>query len=106
MTTTAETAMTPLRERPAWAQLASHHATIADRHLRDLFAEDPDRGTRPTAEGAGLYLDYSKNRVTDETLRLLVALAERHGRRVGRRRHRIGLLVRRRARPSARRCGP
>ena len=62
----------PLRERPAWAALERHHAEIATRHLRELFAEDPERGTRLTAEGAGLYLDYSKNRVTDETLRLLL----------------------------------
>jgi glucose-6-phosphate isomerase len=66
----------PLRERAAWAELERHHAEIGGRHLRDLFGEDPDRGTRLTADGAGLHLDYSKNRATDETLRLLVALAE------------------------------
>ena len=66
----------PLRERPAWAALSAHHAAIGDRHLRDLFAEDPDRGTRLAAEGAGLYLDYSKNRITDETIALLIQLAE------------------------------
>jgi glucose-6-phosphate isomerase len=69
----------PLLERPAWAALESHHAEIAKRHLRDLFAEDPDRGTRLVAEGAGLYLDYSKNRVSDETIALLLRLADESG---------------------------
>ena len=68
--------MPPLRERPAWAALDAHYATIRDTHLRELFASDPGRGERMTAAGAGLYLDYSKNRVTDETLALLLALAE------------------------------
>ena len=66
----------PLRQRPAWAALERHHAEIGERHLRDLFAEDPDRGERLRAEAVGLYLDYSKNRVTDETMRLLLQLAE------------------------------
>jgi glucose-6-phosphate isomerase len=66
----------PLRERPSWKALEQHYAEIGGRHLRDLFAEDPDRGERLRAEAAGLYLDYSKNRVSDETLRLLVALAQ------------------------------
>ncbi len=70
---------TPLRARPAWAALASHHEAIRDTHLRELFARDPTRGERMAAEGAGLYLDYSKNRVTDETLGLLSALAEQSG---------------------------
>ncbi len=65
----------PLRQRPAWAALERHHAEIADRHLRDFFADDPGRGERLCVEAVGLYLDYSKNRVTDETLRLLVQLA-------------------------------
>jgi glucose-6-phosphate isomerase len=65
----------PLRGTPAWRALEQHHAAIRDRHLRDLFAEDADRGERLTAEGAGLFLDYSKHRVTDETLRLLLDLA-------------------------------
>ncbi|MCZ7590239.1 MAG: glucose-6-phosphate isomerase [Gaiella sp.] len=69
----------PLRERPAWAALERHHAEIRDAHLRDLFAADPGRGERLAAEGAGLYLDYSKNRVTDETLRLLLGLAGESG---------------------------
>jgi glucose-6-phosphate isomerase len=68
--------MSALRERGAWAALDRHFDEIGERHLRDLFAEDPDRAERLTAEGAGLFLDYSKNRVTDETLRLLVDLAE------------------------------
>jgi glucose-6-phosphate isomerase len=65
----------PLRERPSWKALENHHADVAGRHLRDLFAEDPDRGERLCAEAAGLYLDYSKNRITDETLQLLFQLA-------------------------------
>ena len=72
-------AATPLRERKAWQALQRHYDQIAGRHLRDLFAEDPGRGERLTAEAAGLYLDYSKNRVTDETMRLLVELAEESG---------------------------
>jgi glucose-6-phosphate isomerase len=69
----------PLRERPAWAQLARHHDEIGDVHLRDLFAQDPKRGERLTVEGAGLYLDYSKHRITDGTLKLLFELAEQSG---------------------------
>ena len=69
----------PLRERAAWKALEKHHAEIESRHLRDLFAEDPSRGERLTAEGVGLYLDYSKNRVTDETMSLLIQLAEESG---------------------------
>jgi glucose-6-phosphate isomerase len=72
--------VTPLRERKAWQALQRHHAAeIAGRHLRDLFAEDPGRGTRMTAEAAGIYLDYSKNLVTSETIRLLVELAAESG---------------------------
>jgi glucose-6-phosphate isomerase len=71
--------LAPLRERAAWRALERHHAEIAGRHLRDLFATDPDRGERLTAEAAGIHLDYSKNRVTDETIRLLLALAEESG---------------------------
>jgi glucose-6-phosphate isomerase len=66
---------TSLRDREAWKALERHHAEIAGRHLREMFAEDPGRGERLTAEAAGLYLDYSKNRVTDETIRLLIDLA-------------------------------
>jgi glucose-6-phosphate isomerase len=68
-------ATAPLRERPAYAALAEHYAKVEGQHLRDLFAEDPTRGERLTAEAVGLYLDYSKNRVTDETLSLLFELA-------------------------------
>jgi glucose-6-phosphate isomerase len=70
---------TPLRQRAAWKALEQHHAEIGGRHLRDLFAEDPGRGERLTAEAAGLYLDYSKNRVTDETMALLIQLAQECG---------------------------
>ena len=70
---------TPLRERKAWQALQRHYDEMAGRHLRDLFAEDPGRGERLTADAVGLYLDYSKNRVTDETMRLLVELAEESG---------------------------
>ena len=69
----------PLRDRPAWAALAAHHEAIKGTHLRELFDADPARGERMAAEGAGLYLDYSKNRITDETLGLLVELAEQSG---------------------------
>ncbi len=71
--------MTPLRERPAWAALERHYGEVRDLRLRDLFADDPARGERLVAEGAGLYLDYSKNRATDETFRLLLRLAEECG---------------------------
>jgi glucose-6-phosphate isomerase len=67
--------MTPLRERPAYAALIEHHSKLEGRHLRDLFAEDPSRGEHFCAEAAGLYLDYSKNRITHETLSLLLDLA-------------------------------
>ena len=70
---------TPLRQRPAWKALEQHHRDIGGRHLRDLFAEDPGRGERLAAEAEGLYLDYSKNRVTDETLALLIQLARESG---------------------------
>src|SRR6187402_2472638 len=65
----------PLDRLPAWQAVMAHHETLRDRHLRDLFAEDPERATRFTAEGAGLVLDYSKQRVTPETIGLLLALA-------------------------------
>jgi glucose-6-phosphate isomerase len=68
--------VTPLRERAAWKALQRHHAEIAGRSLRDLFAEDPGRGERFAAEAAGIYLDYSKNRIDDETIRLLLQLAD------------------------------
>jgi glucose-6-phosphate isomerase len=73
------TSIPPLRERRAWSALQKHYEEIRGRHLRELFAEDAERGERLVAEGAGLFLDYSKNRITDETLKLLVALAEESG---------------------------
>jgi glucose-6-phosphate isomerase len=71
--------MSKLTERPTWKSLRDHHAKVRDVHLRQLFADDPRRGERLTVEGVGLYLDYSKHRVTDDTLRLLVHLAEEAG---------------------------
>ena len=70
---------TPLRERKAWQALERHYAEISGTHLRELFAADPTRGERLTAEAVGIYLDYSKNRITDETLGLLIELAEESG---------------------------
>jgi glucose-6-phosphate isomerase len=72
-------ALVPLRERAAWVALERHHAEVRDRHLRELFAADPGRGERMAAEAAGLYLDYSKHRITDETIPLLTAVAEAAG---------------------------
>ncbi len=66
----------PLTSLKAWKELKSHAREVAKVHLRTLFADDPKRGERMTAEGAGLSLDYSKNRITDETVKLLLALAE------------------------------
>ena len=71
--------MTNLTNLPAWKALQAHHDAVKDVHLRDLFAGDATRGERLTAEGAGLYLDYSKHRVTDETLNLLLQLAQETG---------------------------
>src|SRR4029077_19017688 len=65
-----------LRARPAWASLEKHYQKLKDAHLRQLFAEDRNRGNRFAVEGAGLYLDYSKTRIVDETLRLLLQLAQ------------------------------
>ncbi|MGY0556958.1 MULTISPECIES: glucose-6-phosphate isomerase [unclassified Lysobacter] len=69
----------PLTARPQWAALKQHLAQVQPRHLRELFAQDPQRGERMAAEAAGLYLDYSKNRITDETLDLLLQLASACG---------------------------
>ena len=69
----------PLTELPAWKALAAHYEEARKLHLRDLFAKDPKRGEELTAEAAGLFLDYSKNRVTGQTLELLVQLAEESG---------------------------
>jgi glucose-6-phosphate isomerase len=66
----------PFTERPAWKALEAHYQQVRELHLRKLFGDDPGRGERMTAEAVGLYLDYSKNRVTDETLKLLLQLAE------------------------------
>ncbi len=68
-----------INELPVWKTLKAHHREIREVHLRELFSEDPERGVRMTAEGAGLFLDYSKNRITGETLRLLLRLAEESG---------------------------
>ena len=72
-------AIVPLSARPAWQALAAHYHQVRTRHLRDLFAADPTRGERLVAEAGGLYLDYSKNRITDDTLTLLLRLADESG---------------------------
>jgi glucose-6-phosphate isomerase len=79
MSANAKSQTPPLTGRASWKALAAHHEKVRELHLRELFASDPTRGERLTAEAAGLYLDYSKHRVTDETMRLLVALAEEAG---------------------------
>ena len=68
-----------LRRQSAWASLETHHQAIKNAHLRELFAEDSGRGERMAVEAAGVYLDYSKNRITDQTLKLLLRLAEECG---------------------------
>jgi glucose-6-phosphate isomerase len=68
-----------LRQRQAWSALEKHRSEIRAQHLRELFARDPDRGERLIAEGVGLHLDYSRNRITEETIRLPVELAEECG---------------------------
>ncbi|HEY4782854.1 MAG TPA: hypothetical protein VIH54_13620, partial [Chthoniobacterales bacterium] len=72
-------AIQSLTARPSWKALESHYQKVRQSHLRQLFADDPKRGERLTTEAVGLYLDYSKNRVTDETLNLLLQLAEESG---------------------------
>jgi glucose-6-phosphate isomerase len=72
-------ALVPLTTRKAWKALRSHYKKLHEVHLRDLFAADPNRGERMTTEAAGIFLDYSKNRVTDETIKLLIKLAEESG---------------------------
>jgi glucose-6-phosphate isomerase len=79
VTTGSSRSESPLTALPAWRALLTHAERLRDVHLRSLFADDPSRGQRMSAEGAGLYLDYSKNRITDETVRLLIALAEECG---------------------------
>ena len=77
--TNMEASVPPLTSRPAWKALQAHHDEVRQLHLRELFANDAKRGERLAIEAAGLYLDYSKNRITDETLKLLVQLAEESG---------------------------
>src|SRR5665213_3333033 len=69
----------PLRNRPAWTALEEHYAKVRNLHLRQLFADDPQRNEHFTLEALGLYFDYSKNRITSETIRLLLDLAEQSG---------------------------
>ncbi|HVX15268.1 MAG TPA: glucose-6-phosphate isomerase [Pirellulales bacterium] len=69
----------PLTERPAWNKLTAHAQQMRSRHLRQLFADDPARGERMTVEAIGIDLDYSKNRITDETIKLLMQLADESG---------------------------
>src|SRR5262249_32687928 len=76
---TATLTTTPLKSRPAWGALQSNYDAIRDASLRELFSADPGRAERMCAEGAGLFLDYSKNRITDETIALLIELAEQSG---------------------------
>ncbi len=73
------TKLIPLTERPAWKALEAHHQQIQGKHLKQLFADDPARGERFSVETGGIFLDYSKNRITDETLKLLIQLAEESG---------------------------
>ena len=79
MSTSPAATQTPLTQLSAWKALEAHFQTIRSKHLHDLFAADPNRGTRLTAEAEGIYLDYSKHRITDETLKLLLKLAEESG---------------------------
>src|SRR5436305_3076966 len=69
----------PLNERPAWKALQTHYKEIQGKQLKQLFADDPARGERFTLETGGIFLDYSKNRITDETVKLLIQLAEESG---------------------------
>jgi glucose-6-phosphate isomerase len=75
----SETSSRSTSKHPAWKALQDHHARMRGLHLRNLFADDPARGERMTAEAAGVVLDYSKNRINDETLKLLIELAEQSG---------------------------
>ena len=79
MSTRVMPSVRPLRERPAWKALETHYGEVRGKHLRELFAADETRGERMVAEGVGLFLDYSKNRITDETIPLLTGLAEQSG---------------------------
>ena len=71
--------ITKLTKLAAWQALEAHYSKVRELHLRKLFADDPDRGERMTAEAIGIYFDYSKHRITDETLKLLLQLAEESG---------------------------
>src|SRR5216683_571140 len=73
------TKLIPLSERPGWKALEAHSQQIQGKQLKQMFAEDPSRGERFTVETGGIFLDYSKNRITDETLKLLIQLAEDSG---------------------------
>ena len=77
--TTARRKPISLTRRPAWKALGAHYKQIRTAHLRQLFADDPKRGERFKVEALGLYFDYSKNRISDETLKLLLQLAEESG---------------------------
>jgi glucose-6-phosphate isomerase len=77
--TATPAAIAPLTQLPAWKALKEHHAAIGSQTLRELFAKDPGRGTRLVAEAEGVYFDYSKHRITDETLKLLIQLANESG---------------------------
>src|SRR5262245_39707746 len=79
MTNQPSSATSQITATPEWKALAEHHASLRDVHLRELFAADPARGETMTCEAGDLYLDWSKNRLTAETIALLVALAERAG---------------------------
>src|SRR5256885_14525056 len=72
-------AKNPQTKRTAWKALEAHYRRVRELHLRNLFADDPTRGERMAIQGAGIHLDYSKNRITDQTLKLLVQLAEESG---------------------------
>lgn len=73
------TTVSGLRQRTAWKALEEHYEEVKGAHLRDLFASDPGRGERMTAEAEGIFLDYSKNRVTEKTMELLLDLARESG---------------------------
>src|SRR5580700_1876658 len=79
MSASATAVQTPLTLLPAWNALQAHAEKIRNQHLRELFQKDPKRGTRLTVEAEGIYLDYSKHRITDETVKLLLELAEESG---------------------------
>src|SRR6202167_3957441 len=79
MSATATAVQTPLTSLPAWKLRQVHNEKIRSQHLRELFKSDPQRGKRLTAEAEGIYLDYSKHRITDETVGLLLELAEQGG---------------------------